>query len=75
MKYKIIKQIHSIDELELGGMYVFENTLYVYAGQSPMMSNAYTFMCELGTYYLNKAGLQTIMDNEEFRLVKPMPEK
>lgn len=75
MRYKVIRRITSVEELKLGGTYIFENTIYVYAGRTPMMGNAYTFVCELGTYYLNERGVQTIIDNQDFRLVKTTPEK
>lgn len=75
MQYRAIKKIKSVEELELGGTYVFENTLYVYAGKTPLMGDAYTFVCELGTYYLNKKGVETIIENGAMRLVVARPEK
>lgn len=75
MKYKVIKKIKNIDELELGGIYLLESELYVYAGQSPMMGNAYTFMCEYGTYYLNKTGVLKLIETDGIDLVKATPEK
>lgn len=65
MSYKLGRKVKCVEEIELGGLYFFGGTLYVYAGRSLQFGNAYTFMCDLGTLYMVEYGVQRTIERGE----------
>lgn len=64
-------QVKSIDELVVGGTYMLDAEVYTYGGIVQFGNGTpYAFVCDVGTYFLNKAALKNTIESNRLWLLK-----